>query len=100
MGSQLAGPRRDREITVTMDLHKTQRVGRPSPEAGKVSVDGSLYSSALAETYWGLKAPTAGMTAAEKARPREAFDACEPTGSSPMPHATRPAGRSASAALR
>jgi len=86
-GSQLAGPLRDRHITVTMDLHKTQRVVRPGPEAGTVWVDGSLYTSALPETHRTLEAPTAGMTAAEKARRREAFDAREPYRF--VPHAKR-----------
>jgi len=70
-----------------MDLHKTQRVVRPGPEAGTVWVDGSLYSSALPETHRSVEAPTAGMTAAEKARRREAFDAREPYRF--VPHAKR-----------
>jgi hypothetical protein len=90
-GSQLAGPLRDRHITVTMDLHKTQRVVRPGPEAGTAWVDGSLYTSALPETHRALEAPTAGMTAAEKARRREAFDAREPYRF--VPHAKRDATR-------
>jgi len=90
-GSQLAGPLRDRHITVTMDLHKTQRVVRPGPEAGTVWVDGSLYSSALPETHRTLEAPTAGMSATEKARRREAFDAREPYRF--VPHAKRDATR-------
>ncbi|HNV10733.1 MAG TPA: hypothetical protein PKN27_05320, partial [Propionibacteriaceae bacterium] len=86
-GSQLAGPLRDREITVTMDLHKTQRVVRPGPEVGTLWVDGSLYSSALPETHRTLEAPTAGMSAAEKSRRRETFDAREPYRF--VPHAKR-----------
>lgn len=48
-GTRLARPLRDRDITLTMDLHKTQRVVRPRPAAGILWVDGSLYSSALPE---------------------------------------------------
>ncbi len=59
-GSQLAGPLRAGHITVTMDLHMTQRVVRPGPEAGTVWVDGSLYTSALPETHRSLEAPPAG----------------------------------------
>ena len=65
----------------------TQRVVRPGPEAGTVWVDGSLYTSALPETHRSLEAPPAGMTAAEKARRREAFDAREPYRF--VPHAKR-----------
>lgn len=74
-----------------MDLHKTQRVVRPKPEAGTLWVDGSLYSSALPETHRTLEAPTAGMTAAEKAQRGEAFDAREPHRF--VPHAKRDAAR-------
>jgi hypothetical protein len=41
-------------------------------------VDGSLYSSALPEKLRTLEPPEPGMTAGEKARRREAFDAREP----------------------
>jgi hypothetical protein len=77
-GNRLAGPLRDRDITLTMDLHKTQRVVRPGPTAGMLWVDGSLYSSALPEKLRTLEPPEPGMTAGEKARRREAFDAREP----------------------
>ncbi len=77
-GTRLAGPLRDRDISLTMDLHKTQRVVRPGPAAGMLWVDGSLYSSALPERLRALDPPEPGMTAGEKARRREAFDAREP----------------------
>jgi hypothetical protein len=76
-----------------MDLHKTQRVVRPGPEAGTVWVDGSLYTSALPRPTASARAPTAGMTAAEKARRREAFDAREPYRF--VPHAKRDTKRGA-----
>lgn len=90
-GNKLAGPLRDRGITLTMDLHKTQRGVRPGPDAGTVWVDGSLYSSALPETHRSLEPPTLGMTAAEKSRRREAFDAREPYRF--VPHAKRDSNR-------
>lgn len=43
-----------------------------------LSVDGTLYSSALPEPLRTLEPPEPGMTAGEKARRREAFDAREP----------------------
>lgn len=61
-----------------MDLHKTQWVVRPGPAGGMISVDGSLNSSALPEKLRTLEPPEPGMTAGEKARRRESFDACEP----------------------
>ena len=86
-GTRLAGPLRDRDITLTMDLHKTQQVVRPGPGAGMLWVDGSLYSSALPEPLRALEPPDPGMTAGEKARRREAFDAREPY--SFVPHSKR-----------
>ena len=77
-GNRLAGPLRDRDLTLTMDLHKTQRVVRPGPALGMVWVDGALFTSALPETLRQLEPPAPGMTAGEKARRREAFDAREP----------------------
>jgi hypothetical protein len=77
-GTRLARPLRERDIALTMDLHKTQRVVRPGPAAGMLWVDGSLYSSALPEPLRTLEPPEPGMTAGEKARRREAFDAREP----------------------
>lgn len=77
-GNRLAGPLRDRDLTLTMDLHKTQRVVRPGPDMGMLWVDGALFTSALPETLRQLEPPAPGMTAGEKARRREAFDAREP----------------------
>jgi hypothetical protein len=76
--TRLARPLRNRDLTLTMDLHKSQRVVRPGPEAGTIWVDGTLYSSALPETHRKLEPPDPGMTAGEKARRREAYDAREP----------------------
>ncbi|WP_143553782.1 transposase [Serinicoccus sp. CNJ-927] len=76
--SRLARPLRDRNITLTMDLHKSQRVVRPGPEPGTVWVDGTLFTSALPQTHRKLEPPEPGLTAGEKARRREAYDAREP----------------------
>lgn len=42
-------------MTLTLDLHKTQRAVRPGPAAGMIWVDGSLYSSALPEKLRALE---------------------------------------------
>ncbi|AEE44188.1 hypothetical protein [Cellulomonas fimi] len=70
----LARPLRERGITVTMDLHSTQRGVRPGPIPGSLWIDGALYSDALPEPLRHLEPPKIGDTATEKARARELFD--------------------------
>ena len=77
-GNKLAGPLRDRDIQVTMDLHKSQRGVRPGPGPGLIWLDGHLYTSAIPERLRNLEPPTLAMTEAEKAHLRDVFDAREP----------------------
>lgn len=77
-GDKLAGPLRDRQVQVTMDLHKTQRGQRPGPIPGTIWLDGHLYTSAIPERLRTLEPPTLTMTEAEKAHLRDVFDAPEP----------------------
>lgn len=70
----LARPLRERGITMTMDLHSSQRGVRPGPITGSLWIDGALYSDALPDPLRHLEPPKIGDTATEKARARELFD--------------------------
>ncbi|WP_284292686.1 hypothetical protein [Luteimicrobium album] len=90
---KLAAVLREMGVTATFDLHTSQRGIKAGPKPGTIWCDGTLYSTALPEALRNLEPPAITMTAEQKARIRDVFDARAPYAF--VPHSKPVPGRHA-----